>query len=524
MRSYLCVAALAVTAAALPQKRDATPTSKNSKRSSENDLQYICELPGPDKDDWDDLNMGFWTNSTSMMWCESADPEICSKGAYEMSFPKTIANSIGHKEDFSCIAGESCDIPTDADKCSNPAWAKYTFILKSLKNLHDHLNKVLSTLKSGQTSYASQQTYFVEQYTTAASEDSSAASIETILAGIFGIASGFVGGPITKLGGTASGTAAGIAGIASGGGALMAGVQNVLSMNIASELEKKMETISDMNKAFTDGFEAAMDAVKTIHQQALEDIPSNSDILMGYSYKDVPTGAVAMINNGAFAESMTTADTLASDQAMRKILSAAAVSYVWRNHEKVFVAKMTDNLYGVPPCDISLNNLYRVCDNGVAYFFIKYEEHEFWDIQKDWTVPAGAEEFDDKEDLTLAEFAAAAEANQKAHGYDLTFDPKSAADLFLSENPAKDGLLVNVPVCFLDAAIKATLDADHSEVYGTCESDPGDSTQLECSIKRILIDTCLVMPNFDSSWPYEIWSGGNNQGLTDFDNTDPHDS
>ncbi|RJE25502.1 hypothetical protein PHISCL_02185 [Aspergillus sclerotialis] len=456
------------------------------------------------------------------MWCDNED--ACPNGPYEMSYPKTIAEEIGQKGDFSCIAGDECNIPTDDGQCANEVYSRYTFILKACKNLHDHLNKVLDTLKSGQRSYGSSQVYYVQDYTTDdTSDDSTAGAVGTILAGFFGIVSGFVGGPIGKVGGTVSGTGAGAAGMASGSGALISGVTSALALNVANMLEEKIKTISDMNKAFTDGFEASMDAVKVIHKQALEDTPDNVDIKLGYGYKDDPTGAVAIINSGAFAEAVTTDDTLASDESMRKILAAAAISYVWRNHEKVYIAKLTQTLYGKHPCDIELQNLYRVCHNDVAYFFLRYQEKKFWDILEHWDVPAGIEDLEEKEPLKLSEMIDAAETNQKAHGYDYEWDPKTAADIFLSDSPPPDGLLVNLPICFMDAVLDASGESEETEPTESCKSYADNA--YECDLKRILFNGCLRIPVYDDSWPYEYWEDSTyyKPGI-EFDNVDPTDS
>ena len=118
------------------------------------------------------------------MWCDNE--EACPNGPYEMSYPKTIAEEIGRTGDFSCVAyvlhvlwknclpefdtdyrrGGDCDIPTDEDQCANSVYSRYTFALKACKNLHDHLNKVIDTLASGQRSYASSQVYYVQDYST----------------------------------------------------------------------------------------------------------------------------------------------------------------------------------------------------------------------------------------------------------------------------------------------------------------------------------------------------------------------
>lgn len=315
-------------------------------------------------------------------------------------------------------------------------------------------------------------------------------------------------------------------------------------MLILYRLEEKIETIADMNKAFTDGFEASIDAVKIIHKQALEDTPTNDDIKMGYAYKDDPTGAVAIINNGAFAEAVDTADGLASDESMRRILAATAISYVWRNHEQIYIAKLSEEWYGQAPCDIELNNLYRVCHNDVAYFFLKYEETEFDDILKDWTVPAGIEHLEEKEGLKLNDMIDAAETNQKAHGYDYEWDPKTAADMYLSDSPPPDGLLVNLPICFMDAVLNASGEADETEPTQYCKDNAGDyayevgpsylsvyqrytrlTIHLQCEIKRILLGGCLRIPVYDDTWPYKYWESipDDKPGIV-FDNVDPTDS
>lgn len=223
-----------------------------------------------------------------------------------------------------------------------------------------------------------------------------------------------------------------------------------------------------MNKAFTDGFEASMDAVKVIHKQALEDIPDNVDIKLGYSYKDDPTGAVAIINSGAFAEAVTTDEVLASDESMRRILAAAAINYVWKDHEKVYIAKLSRTLYGVHPCDIELQNLYRICHNDVAYFFLRYQEKKFWDILEHWDVPAGIDDLEEKEGFKLTEMIDAAESNQKAHGYDYEWDPKTAADIYLSDSPPPNGLLVNLPICFMDSLLDAVGEEEADDPSKDC--------------------------------------------------------
>ena len=78
---------------------------------------------------------------------------------------------MGELETDNYYRGDTCDIPTRDDQCVNNVYSRYTFVLKASKNLHDHLNKVISTLQSGQRSYDGKQVYYVQEYSSSDESD-----------------------------------------------------------------------------------------------------------------------------------------------------------------------------------------------------------------------------------------------------------------------------------------------------------------------------------------------------------------
>lgn len=230
-----------------------------------------------------------------------------------------------------------------------------------------------------------------------------------------------------------------------------------------------------MGQALEKGFSSTRFAIRELGGKALNDVPPNTDISLGYSYKDDPLGAPALLNPGTFAEPIEWRDIQYRELNMMQIVSAAAISYLWRNDGQIYIAKLTEPVYYQYPCDIELTDLWRVCDGDTAYFYLPWSEIGPWD--DDWSAPPGIEYVED-EGLDLVQMAKAAEDTQKQYGYDYEWNTETAIDAFMSETPPPYGLLVNLPVCFLDRlmvesrefydARTSTCDAQVSPVLSRC--------------------------------------------------------
>ena len=205
-----------------------------------------------------------------------------------------------------------------------------------------------------------------------------------------------------------------------------------------------------MSDIFGSAFDHAEDSVRDFGGHAINDVPTNYDIGLGYTYKDDPSGAPAILNNGVFADHIDYKDHDQLLHETRTIGNMAAIGYIWRTYEKIYIAKLTQPFRGVDPCDIPIKDLHRECKDSKAYFFVKWEDKA---ADHHWTKPPGIDDIDALDYVDLFAMAEAAEYNQKQYGYDHKWDPKDAAAALASDNKPPHGMMVNLPVCYMDGGL-----------------------------------------------------------------------
>lgn len=203
-----------------------------------------------------------------------------------------------------------------------------------------------------------------------------------------------------------------------------------------------------MSFAFSKAFTDAKMTINDFAANAINEIPTNDGLSTGYAYKDHYDSAPAILNSGAFAEPITWNDYAELIHITKMRTNMAAVGYLWRAYEKVYVAKLTVPHKGVDPCDIEIENLYRVCKDSKAYFFVSWEDKAKDDDE--WTRPKGIDDIEELDDMDLFIMAEAAEWTQKAYGYGHEWDPETAGDALTAEDGPPGAAMINLPVCYMD--------------------------------------------------------------------------
>lgn len=195
-------------------------------------------------------------------------------------------------------------------------------------------------------------------------------------------------------------------------------------------------------------FNSARDSIMKYAGQAINEVPSNNDGSTGYSYKDQPGSAPSVLSSGAFAEMNSYKDFAKLKDVTKTMSNMAAISYVWRNYEHVYIAKLAKRFDNVDPCDITLVDLHRECKDGVAYFFIKWQDKSMEDPH--WSQPKGLDALDEFDNLDLYTMAQAAEYNQQKYGYDHDWDPTTASEAIMVKDAPPGAMMINLPVCYMD--------------------------------------------------------------------------
>lgn len=207
--------------------------------------------------------------------------------------------------------------------------------------------------------------------------------------------------------------------------------------------------MANMSDALENGFEAAWDAVQKMSGEAINTTPENYDPSLGYTYKDEPLGAPAILNDEGFAAPIDWKDIRHDHLQMLQSITASAISYLWKKNDKALVAKVT--VYGEAPCDIELtDDLYRVCDDdGTAYFYVLWDDVTNSDDNaqdQGWDQPYGIEHAED-ENLDLLAMAEAAVYTSQQFGTGHGWDPESAAEAFVSDKKPPNLMMVDLPAC-----------------------------------------------------------------------------
>lgn len=203
-----------------------------------------------------------------------------------------------------------------------------------------------------------------------------------------------------------------------------------------------------MGDVFAHGFNSTWMAIQDMGAQAINTVPSGYDMETGYTFSSDPSGAPAILNDGAFAKPIDWTDIKYDNLNMVQMTASAAISYLWQQNDQVYIVKVSEPILGIAPCDANINDLYNVCDDDgkTAYFFIPFGED---DKDKGWKMPSGIDKVED-ENLDLVQMAKAAKHTQDKYGYGHKWDPKSAADALLEGNFPPYNMMVNLPVCDLE--------------------------------------------------------------------------
>ncbi|KAL4921800.1 hypothetical protein BDW62DRAFT_197506 [Aspergillus aurantiobrunneus] len=505
MRYYFWAAALAGAAQAVPAGTStSTPSTSASSTSTAaiasnsagipdpNDLKHVCENGGQTIEAWQELDMGFFLNSTSMMWCDNE--EKCPEGPYTMDFMKSLATKLPDQTQFLCVVGKpDCQIPANADWCTNVSYAKYWFALNACRNFHDQIWSVYEALEHGRVTIANYQADIIVKFTKYPEETSSASAVMSIMAGFMSLATGLIAllGPLGwVIDAAVLATLAIVSPILSMTGGtftLTGGALRLVAKNAAALLQEEISDMGSMAAALDQGFNATQNAVINLGRKAINDVPPNYDINLGYAYKDDPTGAPAILNSGAFAPPIDTSEIQYDKIKMMQTTLASAVSWLWKKHDKAVVAKVTHDMHGQKPCEIELNELYRVCDGDTAYFFVLWDDilHKY--KSDGWGKPHGIEHAED-ENISLVEFGKAAVYTSEQFGPGHNWDPEGVAVAFGSERKPPNFLMVDIPAC--------TVDTDYFHpVDGGCEG--------ECLLRFNIAIQCENLASNDDNFPYK---------------------
>ncbi len=222
---------------------------------------------------------------------------------------------------------------------------------------------------------------------------------------------------------------------------------------IISSLQNEIDNIASMGDALAHGFEKAHTAVTNMGGYAINETPDNYDLSDGYTYKDDPAGAPAILNNGAYAAAINWEDIKDYKYEVLQSVSASAIGFLWKRNEEVIIVKVTSDMHGESPCDIDIgDDMWRECDeDGNAYFFARWKEVRKMDEahKKDWKRPYGIEHAGDK-DISLLDMARSAVYTSEKYGDGHEWDPESAAEAWLSDNKPPSLSMVDIPGCVLD--------------------------------------------------------------------------
>lgn len=105
-----------------------------------------------------------------------------------------------------------------------------------------------------------------------------------------------------------------------------------------------------MPDALENGFAAAWNAVQRMGGEAINETPKNYDPSLGYTYKDDPSGAPAILNDGGFAGPVDWKNIRYDHLQMLQSITASAVSYLWKKNDKAVVVKVTGNMHDQKSC------------------------------------------------------------------------------------------------------------------------------------------------------------------------------
>ncbi|KAL4922375.1 hypothetical protein BDW62DRAFT_207666 [Aspergillus aurantiobrunneus] len=348
--------------------------------------------------------------------------------------------------------------------CTNEKYARLYFILSACKHFHDHIQAVITALEYGVGDAALKQANWVVTFTKDREDVFESAkhssAIAVILAGVFAVVAGLLAllGPVGLvvdagiLGGLAGGAAVG--GILSGGATIATGAINAMAINAALHLQNEIDNIATMGDALAHGFEKAVEAVTNIGGYAINETPKNYDPSKGYTYKDDPSGAPAILNSGAYAEAPDWKDIRDARYHVLESVSASAIGFLWKRNDQAIVAKVTADMNGEAPCDIDIgDDMWRECDeDGNAYFFARWKEvyHMKEAHKKDWETPYGIKHVPD-EGVSLLDMAKSAVYTTEQYGVGHEWDPEGAANAWLSGNKPPALSMVDLPACTVDS-------------------------------------------------------------------------
>lgn len=197
-------------------------------------------------------------------------------------------------------------------------------------------------------------------------------------------------------------------------------------------------------------------ATLMVVENAINAVPDNSGQDSGYYWYDYTTSAPYLMRNGTFAEELGNYEYNILSGQLTQYVNSSAVTAAWVQQD-VFIAKRTDDINGIAPCDIDLDKLNgaRACspDGSTAYFFMVSQQFSpFYS----WGCYDGVPGVSDVGNygLDLYTMATAAEWIQDNYfdsvGYFPNISPTDMVKAFTSQyDPLPNGYFINLPI--LDA-------------------------------------------------------------------------